>query len=911
MDAERGMISTADMMLRTATRLSAGMTVAFSVIGAAAVAEFARFNKAMTESTAIMGNLSDRTKKKMEELALSLSGEGIKSAEELAHSYYFLASAGLTVEQQMVALPVAMKFATAGAFEMEKATSLLTSAQAALGLKVGDTTQYMKNMARVADVLVKADILAQGTVEQFAEALSNKAAAALRMANKDVEEGVAVLAAFAEQGLRGEAAGEALAIVLRDLQRTAITNKEAFKELGISVFDAQGNMRNTADILKDLEDVMSGASVELRRTAFQLLGFHDRSLSALLALIGFSERVRGFEKDLRAAGGTVEDVSERQLKSFANQWTITSNQLKNFLITLGESLVPALEELNTNMRQVIRWLVETQKESGWLTAILMTLIDIFKFFALGVGMAWTAIKSLTIVLDVLISRDLARLELSVSVQIKLFKIWWDSIGAIIDGLFALGGAASGTADVMEALFKRDFAGAAGAYVKMQVERMNSVRNAGRAIKDGVVDSLKVLDEASQKSSDINKKFADGSKEAVKELLGEWSGFLKFATALFPELDPHLKDMTKGIDDATKSTKGLEEAVARVGDAAKGGGEKIRRMLNDLQVTELLKLLGQPPKSQLFSRGEAAMMRNISGSELIDSMKLGQQGELSSEKTADLLRAHGIIGHNAGAGGVTEDLFSDRLVAQESAIAREIEMNQNKLRILAEIEKKGIDLGDKANKEKLAAVEAYNRRLQQLQMAQAQILIQSGQNMFDELAKTIESFGGRQTAAYKAMFAASKAMAIATSAIKIQQGIAEALALPWPANLAAIASVVAAAASIMSTIQSINLEVSGERATGGMVSRGQNYLVGERGPEIFSPSSNGTIVPNDKLGGGTRVVINNYTDVRPEVKERTDGEERVVEIVLRRVKGEISSEIRDGRGDVTRAVESSYGLRRGK
>jgi TP901 family phage tail tape measure protein len=911
MEAERGMISTSDLMLRTATKLSLGVTAAFGVIGAAAVAEFARFNKAMTQSTAIMGDMSDKTRKKMEELALSLSGEGLKSADELAKSFYYLASAGLNVEQQMVALPIAMKFATAGNFEMEKATQLLTSAQAALGLKTQDTTEYMKNMARVANVLVKADILAQGSVEQFSEALSNKAAAALRMANKDVEEGVAVLAAFAEQGLRGEAAGEALAIVLRDLQRTAITNKKAFDDLGISVFDAQGNMRNTADILKDLEDVMSGASVELRRTAFQLLGFHDRSLSALLSLIGFSERVRSFEKDLRAAGDVIGDVSDKQMKSFAAQWEITGNQLKNFLITLGETLAPALLELNQNLRDVIRWLVETQKESGWLTAILVTMIDVVKYFAFGVGLVWTALKSLAIILDVLVNRNLAQLEISVTGQIKLLKIWWNSISAVIDGLMALGGVAEGASKVMASLLDRDFAGAAAAYVKMQFERVNAVKNAFRAVNDGVTESLDVLKEARQQSAEVDKKFVDDSKNAVKDLIGEWGTFMKFAVAVFPALDPGLKNMTKNLDDATKGTKELEKAVLRVGDAAKGGGEKIQRKLNDLQMTELLKLLGQPPRSELFSKAEAQHMRDITGPELMDSMKLGQQGELSSERTADMLRAHGIIGHGTESGGVTQDLFSDRLVAQESAIAREIEMNENKLRILTEIEKKGIDMGEKANKEKLAAMEAYNRRLHQLQLAQAQVLVQAGQNMFDELGKAIESFGGRQTAAYKAMFAASKAMSIATSAIKIQQGIAEAIALPWPANIAAIATVVAAAASIVSTIQSVNLEITGAKAAGGLVSRGQSYLVGERGPEIFSPSSNGTIVPNDKIGGDTRVVINNYTDVRPEVRERNEGDERIVEVILRRVKGEISSEIRDGRGDVTRSMESSYRLKRGQ
>ena len=48
-----------------------------------------------------------------------------------------------------------------------------------------------------------------------------------------------------------------------------------------------------------------------------------------------------------------------------------------------------------------------------------------------------------------------------------------------------------------------------------------------------------------------------------------------------------------------------------------------------------------------------------------------------------------------------------------------------------------------------------------------------------------------------------------------------------------------------------------RANGGPVTGGSTYLVGERGPELFVPGRSGTIVPNDKMGGGssTNVVVN--------------------------------------------------------
>ena len=45
------------------------------------------------------------------------------------------------------------------------------------------------------------------------------------------------------------------------------------------------------------------------------------------------------------------------------------------------------------------------------------------------------------------------------------------------------------------------------------------------------------------------------------------------------------------------------------------------------------------------------------------------------------------------------------------------------------------------------------------------------------------------------------------------------------------------------------------AEGGPVTGGQSYLVGEKGPEIFTPKSGGSITPNHALGGTSNVTIN--------------------------------------------------------
>ena len=58
---------------------------------------------------------------------------------------------------------------------------------------------------------------------------------------------------------------------------------------------------------------------------------------------------------------------------------------------------------------------------------------------------------------------------------------------------------------------------------------------------------------------------------------------------------------------------------------------------------------------------------------------------------------------------------------------------------------------------------------------------------------------------------------------------------------------------------IDTAFGGFRAAGGSVSAGTPYVVGERGAELFVPSSNGTIVPNGGTGGTINITVNGAID----------------------------------------------------
>lgn len=205
-------------------------------------------------------------------------------------------------------------------------------------------------------------------------------------------------------------------------------------------------------------------------------------------------------------------------------------------------------------------------------------------------------------------------------------------------------------------------------------------------------------------------------------------------------------------------------------------------------------------------------------------------------------------------------------------------------------------------------------------AQSQLLGATS-NLFGNMASLAKQFGGEQSSTFRALFAVSKAFAIADAGLKLNMAIMQALADPTAltpaqklANYAAIAS---AGGALISGIAGIGF--GGGRQYGGPVSPGSMYRVNETGaPEMFVgsggrqymlPNTSGQVVPADEvggMGGGVQVVVNNYTGERVDVQQSSDG--RMIEIAVGRAVGEVASQIRENSGPVFSALTSSTNVR---
>ncbi|MGN9651951.1 phage tail tape measure protein [Klebsiella michiganensis] len=134
--------------------------------------------------------------------------------------------------------------------------------------------------------------------------------------------------------------------------------------------------------------------------------------------------------------------------------------------------------------------------------------------------------------------------------------------------------------------------------------------------------------------------------------------------------------------------------------------------------------------------------------------------------------------------------------------------QNQLELLEQNRQARSDLNEEWDARELELKKKHQDEMNRLDDARNQLMLSSVVDGLGSMVDMTRTAFGEQSGIYKAAFAVQKAAAIAQSIIAIQQGIAMAAANPFPYNLAAMASVAASTASIVSNISAVGMAHDG-------------------------------------------------------------------------------------------------------
>ncbi|EFC2213099.1 hypothetical protein FC536_03900 [Escherichia coli] len=270
---------------------------------------------------------------------------------------------------------------------------------------------------------------------------------------------------------------------------------------------------------------------------------------------------------------------------------------------------------------------------------------------------------------------------------------------------------------------------------------------------------------------------------------------------------------------------------------------------------------------------------LSKRQAAEAARKAKQEEAEAQRKAKQLAAQ-----KEQAGRFTQQVMTEYQTTVDPATgqalnpAAQVEMQeQQKKAALDKYRQLGV-LGEQQYQNTLTAIQkTASMRRQQIIKDEADTLFNNQQQLigsfgdfFGELAGVISDGAGEQNAAYRALFAVQKGFVLASAALSLQKALAEANALPFPANLPAYAQAMSAGTQILSAIRGIAF--GGGRYNGGAVDSGKFYRVGESNkPELFQsggrqymiPGEGGRIIPNRDIGGGggggiTLNVTNNIT-----------------------------------------------------
>lgn len=239
---------------------------------------------------------------------------------------------------------------------------------------------------------------------------------------------------------------------------------------------------------------------------------------------------------------------------------------------------------------------------------------------------------------------------------------------------------------------------------------------------------------------------------------------------------------------------------------------------------------------------------------------------------------------------------------------------------------------------IAEEEAARRRVEietdaQNQIREAQVetdimRLQSAQQTADALAQIATVLLGEHSRAARAMFIVSKGFAIAEAVIQLQVALAKALALGFPQNIPAIASVAALGATIVSNIAGITAQFEGGGWTGGTRGKlaglvhGEEYVVRAPFAGVNRPlldDINAGRDPTRRMQGGggmgnLRVSVHNHAPgVEHEVRQIGPGEVEIIakKVVARDAPGVVAADMHKPNSKTSKALSRTTRTRRNR
>jgi hypothetical protein len=718
-----------------------------------------------------------------------------------------------------------------------------------------------------------------------------------------------------QEGTSIQALGTGLARLSRYMMDTRDGTGEArlaFEEMGIAVTDANGELRSSSEVLMEIADQMHGATneTEMQALAMKTLGRSGADMIPFLRM--GSEEIRRLMDEARQLGYVLDEQAIIELEAFGDNIEALKTGLAGFGRQIAGDIVPYANSF-------LSALIDIQKVFHALPDPIRKVITVGGLLAGTLLLVGGALSSLVIKIA---ATKAAMLALGASFAPFLVG------GAVVVGLGLVAGLISEIRNRTKAL-KGDLEGLS----ETQLEDMLKTWEARRK---------KAIDELAKVEREVGKKYKKGSDMIGPIFVGGILEEMELSEQAIANIRKQLSLLRKEqpktgsewssaeeIKKAREALAALDLEMSTFGDVQDLAGKKaaiLRDLILDLKAhgidptkTSMGNLVAQYQQFAAASdSAKEATDRLKASTDLLARAKQEQESwnnrKLSSlEVLAAQLEAQALLDDKnrialLAAASTMRALYYEQQTAtdQEKRTADAKQNNLTATQLLTEAQQRLAEMTGNAIPEWKTFADSLRRA------AAADGVIPETAKALRDLADQIEQLGAKAPEAETwedALATQIKNMRdwrqdmidITTSTAQAMNGTFEDFFFDgFTGKLKTLADYVTSFAQ--SVARAISAALAGQLAgaivggmfpglpayaSGGPVTAGQLAVVGERGPELFIPGSNGRILSHEDsmraVGGDVQVNLINQTGIPMAARQagpsRMDGARMVTSLIL--------------------------------
>lgn len=465
--------------------LTMGLTLPLMGVATAAVKVGNDFQAQMSRVQAI----SDATGSQLDKMkmqAIQLGAKTAFSAKEAAQGMENLASAGFSVEEIMGAIPGVLDLAAVSGGDVAASSEAMASSLRAFGLQATDA-------AHVADVFAKAAADTNAETNDMAEAMKYVAPVAKAM-GLSLEETAASIGIMSDAGIKGSQAGTTLRGALSRIAKPTKAMVKSMDELGVSFYDANGNMIPLREQIGQLKKATEGLTQEEKNRHLVTL-YGQQSLSGMLALMEAGpDKLDKLTNALINSDGAAQKMAETMQDNLASKVEQMFGAMESAGIIIQQILEPMLTKIVGGITKLIEAFVNMSPIGQKMVVIFAGMVAALGPLLMIVGTAITTF---------------VKLKVAIAFLGPAFMGTAGTIAAVIGVVYAL-----------VAVFMI-------AYTKSEAFR-NFINGLAPAIKQGLgvalewtIEKLKVFGEWLKQAG---AKVAEFGSSIGSKLSGAWSSF---------------------------------------------------------------------------------------------------------------------------------------------------------------------------------------------------------------------------------------------------------------------------------------------------------------------------------------------------------------------------------------------------